>query len=307
MYTHDLIIIGAGSAGLPAGMYASRYSLRNIVIGAMVGGALATSHRVDNYPGVISDSGASIMERFREHAETAGSQVVEDEVVRIDRDGDTWVAETAGHETYRAPYILLATGNDYRHLDIPGEKELLGRGVSYCATCDGMFFKKRTVAVVGGGNTAVTEALYLADICEHVHILYRGDTLRAEDVWIRTAEAHPRVTIHYRTVVEEIRGTDFVSELGLLGGSTLAVEGIFVAIGSIPNTRLVDHLNPAKDSSGCLITDHRQQTSIPSLYAAGDITTGSDKFRQTIMSAAEGCLAAHSIHEDMIRSGLRHS
>ena len=259
----DLIIIGAGSAGLPAGMYASRYGLRNVIIGAMVGGALATSHRVENYPGIISDSGGNIMDSFRRHAETAGSQVVEDEATQVTREGNLWTVETASNGTFEAPYLLFATGNDYRHLGVPGEDALLGRGVSYCATCDGMFFRNRTVAVVGGGDAALTEALYLADICAHVHILYRGTQLRAEDIWVHQAETHPKVTIHYQTEVREVRGTDGVDGLLLQDGSTLPVDGVFIAVGSVPSTRLIEHLSPERDSTGCLVVDAHQRTSVP--------------------------------------------
>ncbi len=226
-----------------------------------------------------------------------------DEVVSVERrDDGIFVTKTAGGKTFESKFLLMATGNGYRKLGVPGEAEFLGKGVSYCATCDGTFFRGREIAMVGGGDAAITEALYLAELASKVHILVRGDALRAERIWVEKAEKKDTIEFHYRTEVAEIRGGMLgVESLLLKDGSTLPVEGIFIAIGSDPNTTLVDHLQPQKDASGCLIVDERQQTSIPRLYAAGDITTNSNKFKQTIMSAAEGCLAANSIHEDLLR------
>lgn len=182
--------------------------------------------------------------------------------------------------------------------------EFYGQGVSYCATCDGNFYKGLTVAVVGAGNTAITEALYLAEICAHVHILIRSDRIRAEDIWVEKAKARENITFHYQTQATEVVGSMMgVTGLKLNTGETLSVDGVFVAIGSTPFTRIVDSMNPEKDSEGCLIVDKRQETSVKGLYAAGDVTTNSNKFRQTIMSAAEGCLAANSVHEDILRIG----
>jgi thioredoxin reductase (NADPH) len=158
--------------------------------------------------------------------------------------------------------------------------------------------------VVGGGNTAITEALYLADICRTVHILVRTDRIRAEDIWVEKAKARDNIQIHYHTQVAQIQGDMMgVSTILCQDGTTIPAQGIFIAIGNLPYTELVDHLGIAKDEEGSLVVDARQETSVPGLYAAGDVTTGSNKFRQTIMSAAEGCLAAHSVHEDILRMG----
>lgn len=302
---HDLIIIGAGSAGLPAGMYASRYKIDNIIIGELPGGALATSHCVENWPGVLSASGGEIMDSFRKHAEAAGSTLVQDRVDTVSKIGeDHFEIKTMKWDTYEAKRVILATGNEYKKLGAPGEMEFYGQGVSYCATCDGNFYKNLTVAVVGGGNTAITEALYLADICAHVHILIRGDRSRAEDIWIEKAKERTNITFHYNTQVSEVQGSMMgVTGIALNTGDTLAVDGVFVAIGSSPFTKIVDSMSPEKDAEGCLIVDKRQETTVKGLYAAGDVTTNSNKFRQTIMSAAEGCLAANSVHEDMLRLG----
>ena len=303
--SYDLIIIGAWSAGLPAGMYASRYKIDNIVIGELPGWALATSHCVENWPWVLSAPGGEIMDNFLKHAEAAGSTLVQDRVEAVSKNGeDRFQITTQRGDTYEAKRIILATGNEYKKLGIPGEMDYYGQGVSYCATCDGNFYKWLTVAVIGAGNTAITEALYLADICTHVHILVRGERSRAEDIWIDRAHARTNITFHYNTQASSVEGGMMgVTGLKLMSGDTIALDGVFVAIGSSPYTKIVDGMNPEKDSEGCLIVDKRQETSVKGLYAAGDVTTNSNKFRQTIMSAAEGCLAANSIHEDMLRMG----
>ncbi len=303
--SYDLIIIGAGSAGLPAGMYASRYKIDNIIIGELPGWALSTSHCVENWPGVLSAPGWEIMDDFLRHAEAAGSTLVQDRVEVVSKIGeDHFEITTQKWDTYEAKRVILATGNEYKKLWVPGEMDFYGQGVSYCATCDGNFYKWLTVAVVGGWNTAITEALYLADICAHVHILIRGDRSRAEDIWIEKAKERNNITFHYNTQASAVEGTMMgVTGLKLMSGETLPLDGVFVAIGSSPFTKIVDSMSPEKDIDGTLIVDKRQETTVKGLYAAGDVTTNSNKFRQTIMSAAEGCLAANSIHEDMLRMG----
>jgi thioredoxin reductase (NADPH) len=302
---YDVIIIGAGSAGLPAGMYASRYKLSNLIIGEMPGGALATSHCVENWPGVLSAPGGEIMQSFRLHAENAGSILIQDRVEEVSKLGeDHFSLRTMSGKTFEAKRIILATGNEYKMLGVPGEQEFYGQGVSYCATCDGNFYKGLAVAVVGAGNTAITEALYLAEICKEVHILVRSERIRAEDIWTEKAKAKDNIVIHYNTQAKEVMGSMMgVSGLKLQDDSILPLDGVFVAIGSSPFTKIVDGLQADKDAEGCLIVDKRQETSVKGLYAAGDVTTNSNKFRQTIMSAAEGCLAANSIHEDILRIG----
>lgn len=246
---YDLIIIGAGSAGLPAGMYASRYKLKNIIIGEMPGGALSTSHCVENFPGVLSAPGAEIMNNFKKHAENAGSEILQDRVEVVSKIGENhFSVSTMGGKNFEAKRILLATGNTYKMLGIPGEKEFYGQGVSYCATCDGNFYKNLTVGVVGAGNTAITEALYLAEIAKEVHIFVRGDVIHAENIWTEKAKNTPNIIFHMNTQVTEVQG----SMMGVTGvilntGENLALDGLFVAIGSTPITNIVDNLSPQKD------------------------------------------------------------
>ncbi|MCH8518191.1 FAD-dependent oxidoreductase [Candidatus Gracilibacteria bacterium] len=298
---YDVIIIGSGSAGLPAGMYASRYKLKNLVIGAQAGGALATSHQVENWPGILSASGKEIMYTFKEHAETSGSEILTDTVTSLEKTAEGFLVKTPS-KAFTSKFVILATGNTYRKLGVPGEEEFLGKGVSYCATCDGMFFKGRDIAIVGGGNTALTEALYLAELGRKVYIIHRKDTFRAETVWIEKAQERENIEFILNEEVNHLEGGLFLEKVILKSGKEIIADGFFVAIGSDPSINLVSNMDPNIDDENCLIVDSRQETSVKGLYAAGDVTTNSNKFKQTIMSAAEGCLAANSIHEDMLRS-----
>ena len=246
---YDLIIIGTGSAGLPAGMYASRYKLKNIIIGEMPGGALSTSHCVENFPGVLSAPGAEIMDNFKKHAENAGSEILQDRVEVVSKIGENhFSVSTMGGKSFDAKRILLATGNIYKMLGIPGEKEFYGQGVSYCATCDGNFYKNLTVGVVGAGNTAITEALYLAEIAKEVHIFVHGDVIRAENIWTEKANNTSNIIFHMNTQVTEVQGNMMgVTGVILNTGENLTLDGLFVAIGSTPITNIVDNLSPQKD------------------------------------------------------------
>jgi len=298
---YDVIIIWAGSAGYPAGMYASRYKLKNIIIGGQPGGALATSHKVENYPWILSAPGKEIMDNFKEHAEVSGSEVLHEMVTELNKNWKIFEVKTSTGKEFQAKKIILATGNNYRKLWFEWEAEFLGKWVSYCATCDGMFFKNRDVVIVWGWDSALTECLYLSEICKKVYLVHRKDTFRAENIWIDQAKSKDNIEFVLNEEVESVWWKMFMEEVKLKSGKTLKADGIFVAIWSDPSTSLVEQFNPKKDDEGCLIVDKRQETSVSGLYAAGDVTTNSNKFKQTIMSAAEWCLAADSIHEDMLR------
>lgn len=301
MTIHDLIIIGAWSAWYPAGMYASRYKIKNIIIGAQPGWALATSHKVENWPGVISAPGKEIMDNFKAHAEEFGSEILNEMVTDLEKKGDIFYVTTSSGKEFSAKYVIIATGNSHKHLWVKGENEFLWKWVSYCATCDGNFFKNMTVVVAGGGNTALTEAIYLSDICKKVYLVHRRDTFRAEDTWVEQARKRENIEFVLNEEINEIAGGFFMEKVVLKSGRELPTEWIFVAVGTNPNVWVVEKLSPEKDAEWCLVVDKRQQTSVPWLYAAWDVTTNSNKFKQTIMSAAEWCLAAHSVHEDIIR------
>ncbi len=301
MQNYDVIIIGAWSAWLPAWMYASRYNLKNLIIWSMFGWALATSHKVENYPWTISASGKEIMDNFRNHAVQSGSEIIQDTVDCIDKKDDLFTVKTISGKEFISKFVIYATWNRYRKLWFKWEQEFLWKWVSYCATCDAMFFKWLDVAIVWWGNTALTEALYLAWICKKVYLIHRKDVFRAESVWVDKVKSIPNIELVLKEEVESISWAMFLEEIHLKSGKILKADGIFVAIGNDPDTKIIDNLNSEKDEEWCLVVDKRQETSVPGLYAAWDVTTNSNKFRQTIMSAAEGCLAANSVHEDIIK------
>ena len=298
----DVIIIWAGSAWYPAGMYASRYEMKNLIIWAQPGGALATSHKVENYPGTISASWKQIMDNFREHAVASGSEILNEMVTEITKQNDIFDVKTSSGKQFSSKYVILATGNNHKKLWCIWEKEFLWKWVSYCATCDGMFFKNREVIVVWWGNTALTESIYLSEICKKVYLIHRRNEFRAENTWIEQAKKRENIEFILNDEVEEIVWDKlWMTWVKLKSWKEVKSDWIFVAVWTSPNTSLVDGLNPQKDEEWCLIVDKRQETSVKWLYAAWDVTTNSNKFKQTIMSAAEWCLAANSVHEDKMR------
>ena len=298
----DVIIIWAGSAWYPAGMYASRYEMKNLIIWAQPGGALATSHKVENYPGTISASWKQIMDNFREHAVASGSEILNEMVTEITKQNDIFDVKTSSGKQFSSKYVILATGNNHKKLWCVWEKEFLWKWVSYCATCDGMFFKNKEVIVVWWGNTALTESIYLSEICKKVYLIHRRNDFRAENTWIEQAKKRENIEFILNDEVEEIVWDKlWMTWVKLKSWKEVKSDWIFVAVWTSPNTSLVDGLNPQKDEEWCLIVDKRQETSVKWLYAAWDVTTNSNKFKQTIMSAAEWCLAANSVHEDKMR------
>ena len=298
----DVIIIWAGSAWYPAGMYASRYEMKNLIIWAQPGGALATSHKVENYPGTISASWKQIMDNFREQAVASGSEILNEMVTEITKQNDIFDVKTSSGKQFSSKYVILATGNNHKKLWCVWEKEFLWKWVSYCATCDGMFFKNKEVIVVWWGNTALTESIYLSEICKKVYLIHRRNEFRAENTWIEQAKKRENIEFILNDEVEEIVWDKlWMTWVKLKSWKEVKSDWIFVAVWTSPNTSLVDGLNPQKDEEWCLIVDKRQETSVKWLYAAWDVTTNSNKFKQTIMSAAEWCLAANSVHEDKMR------
>lgn len=298
----DVIIIWAGSAWYPAGMYASRYEMKNLIIWAQPGGALATSHKVENYPGTISASWKQIMDNFREHAVASGSEILNEMVTEITKQNDIFDVKTSSGKQFSSKYVILATGNNHKKLWCVWEKEFLWKWVSYCATCDGMFFKNKEVIVVWWGNTALTESIYLSEICKKVYLIHRRNEFRAENTWIEQAKKRENIEFILNDEVEEIVWDKlWMTWVKLKSWKEVKSDWIFVAVWTSPNTSLVEGLNPQKDEEWCLIVDKRQETSVKWLYAAWDVTTNSNKFKQTIMSAAEWCLAANSVHEDKMR------
>ncbi|MEI7621251.1 MAG: FAD-dependent oxidoreductase [Candidatus Moraniibacteriota bacterium] len=302
MKIFDLAIIGAGPAGLSASVYASRYGIKNVVIGGVAGGLTTQTHEIGNWLGTEKIAGYEFAMKASAHAESYGTQNIVALVDTIESKDENYLLFLSNGEKIQAKTILLAMGTKHRHLGVPGEKELAGKGVSYCATCDGFFYRGKTVAVVGGNDSAAGAAVYLGDLAEKVFVIYRGEKIRCESFWASALERNPKIEILHNTNVKEIRGAEKVEELLLDNNAfnnsdVLKVDGIFVEIGSDPNGELVKNLEIEVDEAGYLKIDPAGKTNRKGIWAAGDITTGSDKFKQIITAASEGAIAAHSIHK----------
>lgn len=299
---YDVIIIGAGPAGLSAGIYARRAGLSCVVLEKGVpGGQVLTSPKIENYPGFSEIEGMKLMELMAEHARSYVDIREGDEVTRLTKVGEKFEFVTpSGKMQSRA--VILATGSYHRKLEVPGEDELSGKGVSYCATCDGFFFKGREVIVVGGGNTALTDSLYLNSIGCHVTIVHRRDALRA-DKHLQDSVSEREIDVMYDTVVEEIRGNSNVESVKLRNVKTGVVDeaqvgGVFVAVGEVPTSQLAAELGVKMDPGGFVTVDMSYRTNVPLVYAAGDLAGG---IRQIVAAVHSGAVAALSCFEDLTK------
>ena len=299
----DLVIIGGGPAGLTAAIYAARSGLQAIILeGKTVGGQIAVTPMVENYPGFSSVSGMALVEMMAEQARRY-VRIVQGEPVREVKIGRR-VEVITNHDLFRARALLLATGASWRTLGVPGEAEFFGRGVSFCATCDGYLYKNRHVLVVGGGNTAVTDALYLKHLGAIVGVVHRRDTFRAEQHLV-DALNREHVPVYWHSVVEEILGNDAVEAVRIRDlhdaeASEIPTDAVFLAIGETANAELAKDLGLLLTPDGSIQVDHRMRTSHPRVYAAGDVTGG---VRQIVTAVGQGSVAALSIFEDLSREG----
>ena len=296
---YELGIIGAGPAGYSAAIYAVRAGIKTLILDKGFGGGLASiSPNIENYAGFESISGMDLAEKMKKHASKYTKINLNEEVEDIVKKDDRFEIKT-NKKKYKLKAIIICTGTEYRKLNAPGEKELVGKGVSYCATCDGFFFKDKIVAVVGGGNSALIEAIYLKQIgCREVYVIHRRDQLRAEKAYVNEA-IKKGVKIIYNTHVEEIKGknrVDFleVHDVKTNTKSKINLDGVFISIGEEPQNKLAKKLGVKLDEKGFIIVDKQMRTNIKGLYAAGDITGG---LRQVITAAAEGAIAALSSTE----------
>lgn len=293
---YELIIIGSGAAGLSAAQYGARSNLKTLVIEEMAaGGQALLIDTLENYPGVPGPvSGYDFAEGMRVQAEKFGAEFLSASVSSLRREGDAFIVETS-EKTVTAEAVILATGAKHRLLGVPGEVELSGRGVSYCATCDGPFFKGKRILVVGGGDAACDEVMYLAKLTDRLVMVHRRDRFRAQKALADRVLRSPAVDVQFNTVVKEIRGAGKVESVVLKDVRSgeereLPMDAVFVFVGSDPQTQLVPDVR--KDESGSIVTDEHMATSIPGLFAAGDVRAS--VFRQVITAAADGAIAAHS-------------
>ena len=296
---YDLVILGSGPAGLGAAIYAQRAELKTLVIEKEMvsGGQVLTTYEVDNYAGLPGIGGFDLGMKFREHADALGAAFAEDTVICLEEAEDGLKTIVCEDGIYQARSIIVATGAQHRKLGIPGEEELIGMGVSYCATCDGAFFKKKVVAVIGGGDVAIEDAIFLARICEKVYLIHRRDELRGAKSLQQKLMALDNVEILWDTVVDTINGDDKVDSLCLFNRRTgenreLTVDGVFVAVGIIPNTEAFQGMLEM-DEGGYITAGEDGITSMPGVFVAGDART--KHLRQIITAVADGANCVNSV------------
>lgn len=304
---HDLIIIGSGPAGLGAAIYGKRAGLDTMVLERqpMSGGQVLNTYEVDNYLGLPGINGFDMGMQFREHADRLGAEFQEADVIAVRDRGDIKIVKTAKGDL-EARAVIVASGATHRRLGVPGEERLAGRGISYCATCDGAFFKKKTTAVVGGGDVAVEDAVFLARFCEKVYLVHRRDELRAAKILQDQLFSLPNVEVIWDSVVEQIQGDEAVSGMILKNNRTKetvekAVDGVFIAVGITPNSRAFEH--PLEmDQNGYIKAGEDCRTSVPGIFAAGDVRT--KKLRQIVTAVADGANAVASVQEYFTENGI---
>ncbi len=293
---YDVIIIGGGPAGLTAGLYAARGGLKTLICEEKVfGGQIVMSYEVDNYPGFPKGiSGMDLMDNFIKQAEKFGVEMNYDGVKSIEDEGKTKIVTLSNGTKLTTKTVIIAAGASPNKLNCPGEKKFTGKGVSYCATCDGAFFRGKKVAVVGGGDSAIEEALYLANLASKVYIIHRRDQLRAVKILQDRAFSNKKIEFIFNHVVKEIQGDKFVNGILIENVQTkeltrLEVDGVFIYVGITPNTKFVEDLIKL-DENGYIIVNDKMETNIPGIYAAGDIRV--TPLRQVLTAAADGAIAA---------------
>jgi thioredoxin reductase (NADPH) len=292
----DVIIIGSGPAGYTAAIYTARASLKPLLIeGVQYGGALMNTTEVENFPGFTDGvTGPELMDMMRKQAERFGAEIISDDATEVDLSGQI-KRVTVGGEVYAAKTVILAMGSAYRELGLPSEKRLSGHGVSWCATCDGFFFRGKDIAVVGGGDSAVEEATFLTRFGDSVTIVHRREELRASKIMAERAASNPKVRFAWNSMVEDILGEDSVTGLTLRNTntgetSTLDVGGVFVAIGHDPRNELIRGQITLDDEGYVIVDAPHTRTNLPGVFACGDLVDHT--FRQAITAAGSGCAAA---------------
>jgi len=302
--TYDVIIIGGGPAGLSAGIYAKRFGIEPLVIVRESGGLMATAPLLENWPGEKSITGAKLAQKMEKQAKKLKVKIVVDSVEKATATPDGKKFEVQAIEkAYSSRALILATGTKHKHLGVPGEKEFEGRGVSYCATCDGPLFANRTVAVIGGGDSAVKTALLLAGFASKVYLIYRGGALKCDAFNKDSVCGHDKIKVIYETNVTKIIGDKMVSAVELdkpfESSGSLAVQGVFISVGHTPQSELAIGLGATVNDKGEVLIDKAGKTAVPGLFAAGDVTDFG--FKQAVTAASQGATAAKEAYEYVTR------
>jgi len=288
----DMIILGGGPTALGCAIYAARFAMDVLVIGKVYGGLITTTHIVENYPGITSVSGTQLMEMFRDHINSLNVQYISDEIRSIEKEDNHFILKSYFGK-FKALTVLLATGSERKKLGIPGEAEFTGRGVSYCATCDGPFFTDKVLAVIGGSDSAAKEALFLAQHAKKVYIIYRREEIRAEPINKKRVYENEKIEIINNTNIVEIKGDEKgVKSIIFDNGREFEVDGVFIEIGSNPNSILAKRIGIERNNKGEIMITRKSETNIQGIYAAGDVADS--PFKQAITGVSEGVIAAYS-------------
>lgn len=298
---YDVIIIGGGPAGLGAAIYSSRARMSTLIIEkAGCGGLIAITDNLENYPGFEKGiNGFELTSKMEQQARTSGAEITYGEVVAIETD-ETLKKVILTDKTYITKTIIIASGSSFKKLGVQGEEEFIGRGISFCATCDGPFFKNKEVAVIGGGNSALQEALFLTKFASKVTLIHRRNEFRAAKILQERVAAEPKIKIILDTVVEEITGTQTIEKIKVRNVNSSAaeeipVDGVFIFIGWTPNTKFLMNNKIALDEKGYILTDEQMKTAIDGIYACGDVRKKS--LRQVVTAVSDGATASVSAHQ----------
>ena len=299
--TYDLVIVGSGAAGLSAALYARRYNMNTLVFEGEFGGETATAGKIENYPGIMSIDGYDLMKVMKEQGKVLGVQFLGERVQKVERQ-ETYFLVTGEKETFQAKAVILAIGSQRRHLGLPKEQELTGRGVHYCVTCDGPIFSGKTVAMVGGGDSSMKGVNFLAEYAQKIYFIVRGKEIVAEPInFGNMKKLGDKVEVLLETEVKELVGDKQLEKIILSkaykGSQELALDGMFVEIGYDPDQTFVQQLGLQTDEAGYTKVDNMMRTNIPGIFSAGDSTNHFGRFKQDITAAALGAVAATSAYE----------
>ncbi|MFA5723875.1 MAG: FAD-dependent oxidoreductase [Candidatus Pacearchaeota archaeon] len=294
---YDLIVIGGGPGGLSAAIYAARYKLNTLVISKNIGGLAATAYKICNWPSQDEIKGFELMQKFTKQVTDLNVPIIYDEVSKIEKTNEGFIVSIT-NKKYNAKKIIFAAGTKRLRLNVLGEGKFVGRGVSYCATCDASFFKNKIVSVVGGSNGAITSALLLSEYASKVYLIHKDNQFpKAEPAWIELLKTEDKIELVLNEEIIEINGNKNVEEIKLKSGKKIKVDGVFVEIGGVPETGLLENLKVKLNEKGYIITDKEQKTNLKGLFAAGDITN--NVLKQIVTASSEGAVAAYSAYKEV--------